>query len=167
MSRGRNGNHLYVVGEPTRVIEPVHAPLLERDGEELLVSALSTSRAQTMASAQINPFADTPDHELATDYRELSAWISSIPPDQRHAVQQLNTRITDAQSTITTLETRHAHERNTRRPTKDVLARRDDRGNATEQKIAHYIDVLDGLERQQAGKRLTQQERTARLEHEP
>ena len=35
MSRGRHGNHLYIVGEPTRQIEPVHAPSLERDVEEL------------------------------------------------------------------------------------------------------------------------------------
>lgn len=60
MSRGRYGNHLYVVGEPTREIEPVHAPSPQRDAEELLVAALSTSRAQTMASAQINPFNNTP-----------------------------------------------------------------------------------------------------------
>ena len=115
-----------------------------------------------MASAQINPLADTPDRDLAAEYRELSTWISSIPLDQRLNIQQLNMQITDAQSTISTLETRLTHERGTRRPTRDVLARRDERGDGTEKSIAHYIDVLDVLERQREGMRLTQQERTAR-----
>lgn len=55
MSRGRNGDHLYVVGEPTREIEPLHGPSLERTAEDLLVSSLSTSRTQTMASCESGP----------------------------------------------------------------------------------------------------------------
>ena len=167
MSRGRNGNHLYVVGEPTRETEPLHAPSLERDAEALLVSALSTSRAQTMASAEINPLADTPDRELAAEYRELSVWIKAIPPDQCHAIEQMNTRIAGCRTTIATLETRHAHERTIRRSAKDVLARRDDRGQGTEQNIARHTTFLGDLERQRASAELIAQERTARLKHEP
>lgn len=166
MSRGRHGNHLYVVGEPTRDIEPVHAPSLERDAEELLVSALSTSRAQTMASTQINSLARTPDRELAAEYRELSVWIKAIPPDQRHAIEQINTGIADCRTTIATLETRHARERTIRRSAKDALARRDDRGHHTEQNIARHTNVLEDLERQHSNLRHSQHERSARLDDE-
>ena len=167
MSRGRHGNHLYVVGEPTREIEPVHAPSVERDADEVLLTALASSRAQTMASTHINPLADTSDRDLAAEYWELSAWLSAIPADQQRALQQLGTRITETRATITNLETRLTHEQGLRRSAKDVLARRDDRGHATEQTIARHTNVLDDLERQHASLRTSQQERSARLEHEP
>ena len=44
MSRGRLGNHLYVVAEPTLEIEPLHGPSVERANEENLVAALEQAR---------------------------------------------------------------------------------------------------------------------------
>ena len=54
-----------------------------------------------------------------------------------------------------------------RRSTKDVLARRDDRGHDTEQHIARHRNLLGDLEIQRASMGLVQQKRAARLEHEP
>ncbi len=76
MSRGRLGNHLYVVGEPTREIEPLHGPSLERTNEELLVAALSTSRAQEMACVD-------KWHEPPVSVKGRSAAFGSLDPAQR------------------------------------------------------------------------------------
>jgi conjugative relaxase-like TrwC/TraI family protein len=49
MSRGRLSNELYAIEERRLEVEPAHAPTIEEAAGELFLSALKTSRAQTMA----------------------------------------------------------------------------------------------------------------------
>lgn len=135
MSRGRLGNHLYVVGEPTREIEPLHGPSLERSNEELLVAALSTSRAQQLASAQINPLADIPDVSLVAERNDLDLWLRSLPNDLAPRIAGLTEQIDAHRDRIATLEEQQAAERGTRRNVRHVLARHDERGRSTGYKI--------------------------------
>ncbi len=135
MSRGRLGNHLHVLGEPTRVIEPVHGPSLERTNEELLVAALSISRAQELASAQINPLADTPHVALVAERNDLERWLRSLLNDLAPRIARLTEQIDAHQDRIATLEAQQAAERGTRRSVRYVLARHDERGRATGYKI--------------------------------
>lgn len=104
MSRGRLGNHLYVVGEPTREIEPLHGPSLERTNEELLVAALSTSRAQELASAQINPLADAPNADLVTERDDQQRWIRMLPNDLSPRISRLSDQVDDHLDRIVELE---------------------------------------------------------------
>ena len=136
MSRGRLGNHLYVVGEPTREIEPLHGPILERTSEELLVAALSTSRAQELASAQINPLADVPNADLVTERDDLQRWIRMLPNDLSPRISRLTDQVDDHLDRIVELEAQQAAERGTRRSARHVLARHDERGRSSGYQIA-------------------------------
>ena len=135
MSRGRLGNHLYVVGEPTREIEPLHGPSLERSNEELLVAALSTSRAQELASAQVNPLADIPHVSLVAERNDLELWLRSLPKGLAPRIARLTEHIDAHQDRIATLQEQQADERETRRSVRHVLSRHDERGRATGYKI--------------------------------
>ena len=136
MSRGRLGNHLYVVGEPTREIEPLHGPSLQRTNKELLVAALSTSRAQELASAQINPLAEIPNCDLVTERDDLERWIRTVPNDLSPRITRLTEQIAAHLDRIVELEARQAAERGTRRSARHVLARHDERGRSTGYQIA-------------------------------
>ncbi len=136
MSRGRLGNHLYVVGEPTREIEPLHGPSLERTNEELLVAALSTSRAQELASAQINPLADVSNRDLVAERDDLQRWRRNVPNDLGPRIARLTEQIDAHLERIDVLEQQQAAERGTRRSARHVLARHDERGRATGYQLA-------------------------------
>ncbi len=142
MSRGRLGNHLYVVGEPTREIEPLHGPSLERSNEELLVAALSTSRAQELASAQINPLADVTKVTLVAERNDLELWLRSLPNDLAPRIERLNEQIDAHLNRIDVLEAQQVVEQGTRRSVRHVVGRHDERGRATGYQIAgerHFL----------------------------
>ncbi len=157
MSRGRLGNHLYVVGQPTREIEPVHGPSLERTNEELLVAALSTSRAQELASAQINPLADVSNRDLVAERDDLQRWRRNVPNDLGPRIARLTEQIDAHLERIDVLEQQQAAERGTRRSARHVLARHDERGRATGYQLAgergflaQVIERRDELNEKQA-----------------
>ena len=167
MSRGRLGNHLYVVAEPTREIEPLHGPSLERTNEENLVAALATSKAQTMASAQINPLAELDDRELVASWRELSAWVDSIPLDQSRAVSGEQADVNRLERRLNAAETRLARELDTRRSVRDTLARRDDRGHQTGWEVRQIGDELNDARRRLSAASALGNERDRKLAARP
>jgi hypothetical protein len=142
MSRGRLGNHLYVVGEPTREIEPLHGPSLERTNEELLVAALSTSRAQELASAQINPLASLDDRTLVEQWREACKLAESIPLDRSRDVRTGTADVEHLQGVLKAQKAQHARELATPRSLRDTLARRDERGLDSNRRMMMTEDRL-------------------------
>ncbi len=159
MSRGRLGNHLFVVGEPTREIEPIHGPSLERSNEELLASALSTSRAQQMASAQTNPLAGVSNADLLAEREAMRIRLWTLPGDVTEQIEVLAQKVHGYEARIAELEDQQAAALRARRPARDVLAGRDDRGLAAGRAIAserHFLDQsIERLERlvEQQGER--------------
>ncbi len=142
MSRGRLGNHLYVVGQPTREIEPLHGPSLERTNEELLLAALSTSLAQELASAQINPLASLDDRALVEQWREACTWVESIPLDRSRDVRTGAADAEHLEGVLRAQKARHARELATPRSLRDALARRDERGIDSNRRIMTTGDKL-------------------------
>lgn len=142
MSRGRNGNHLFVVGEPTREVE-IHSPSVERSNEEHLTGALSTSKAQTMARAQINPRAALDDRALVARWRESCEWVEAIPPDPSRHLAIDTEKVARLERSLQHAKERLAKELDTRRSVRDTLARRDARGAETSIEIRRLADELD------------------------
>ena len=70
--------------------DPVHAPSLQADaGRTPRLRPVDQPGADDgVRTAQ--PVRRHPDQALAAEYRELRAWIGSIPPDQRHAIQSVD-----------------------------------------------------------------------------
>jgi conjugative relaxase-like TrwC/TraI family protein len=98
LSRGRLGNHLYMVGP--RPLDPdttAHAPTTERSPEELLASGLSTSKAQTLAVDHLlDPSLLTwTIADLFAEQRRLRLIVADAPEDRTRGIEAL-TRTRDA-----------------------------------------------------------------------
>ena len=136
-AQGITADRAFVLGTDDlyREIESLHGPSLERTNEELLVAALSTSRAQELASAQVNPLADIPNADLVADRDDLHRWLRSVPSDLAPRIARLTEQIDAHEDRIATLEEQQAAEQATRRSVRHVLARHDARGRASGYKI--------------------------------
>jgi hypothetical protein len=111
MSRGRLGNHLYVVGP--RPLDPdsaAHAPTRDRSPQELLAAGLATSKAQTLA---VDYLADPSLltwrlGDLFAEQRRLRLILAEAPEDRTRDIDSL-TRTHDALiEDLRNLDCRHA-----------------------------------------------------------
>ena len=107
MSRGRNGNHLYVVGP--RPIDPddsPHAPTREASPEDALLRGLATSRRQVLAT---DLRTDVTLHlrttaELLAERQGLRSMLAAAPPDRSHDVAALDASRCALDRELTALE---------------------------------------------------------------
>ena len=146
MSRGRIGNHLFAVGERSLEVEPAHAPTVEQDADELVVTSLRTSRVQTMASTRLaveNPLASWSDKAVGDQHRMIRAQIARISRDVSPQVEKIATHIAGLEAELSQLEYQREAALQIRRPTRDALAGRDQRTTAIDRAIGakqHWID---------------------------
>jgi ATP-dependent exoDNAse (exonuclease V) alpha subunit len=144
MSRGRNGNHLFVVGERTHDVE-LHGPSLQHANEANLTAALSTSKAQTMASAQLDPLAALDDRALVAQWRQACEWVAAVPGDRSDQLATHTETMHRLKGSLEQAQHRHEQELRTRRSVKDTLARRDVRGAQTAAEIQRLGSQIDHL----------------------
>ena len=163
MSRGRHGDHLYIVAEPTREIEPLHGSSVERTNEENLAAALSTSKAQTMATDRINPHAGLDDRTLVGQWRDACAYVASIPLDQSGFIETGRREVVRLERRLAAV----ARELATRRSLRDTLARRDDRGDDTRNRLERITNDLQTTRRDQNGYVALGSERDEKLRKRP
>ena len=98
MSRGRLGNHLYVVGpRPLDVDNAAHAPTQDRKPDDLLAAGLATSKAQTLAVDHLaEPSLLTwTIGDLFAEQRRLRLILAEAPEDRTRDIDSL-TRMRDA-----------------------------------------------------------------------
>ena len=92
MSRGRLGNHLYVVGpRPLDVDNAAHAPTQDRKLDDLLAAGLATSKAQTLA---VDHLADPSlltwtIGDLLAEQRRLRLVLAEAPEDRTRDIDSL------------------------------------------------------------------------------
>ena len=138
MSRGRLSNELYAVGERRIEIEPSHSPTVQDSAEELFVSALSTSKAQSMASTRAlapGPFDGVTDHVIGSEYQALAQQIRSIPADLSRKIDSLKGEIGALQGKLQGLERQRDQAFQTRRSVREALGGRDSRTTAIDRQI--------------------------------
>jgi conjugative relaxase-like TrwC/TraI family protein len=138
MSRGRLSNELYAVGERRIEIEPSHSPTVQDSAEELFVSALGTSKAQSMASTHsvaAGPFDSVTDHAIGVEYQELAQRIRSIPTDVSRRVDSLHKEIFALEAKLQGLERQRDQALQTRRSVRETLAGRDSRTTSVDRSI--------------------------------
>ncbi len=110
MSRGRIGNHLYVVGP--RLLEPdsaPHAPTHDRSPEDLLLSGLARSKAQTLAVEYADglPLHGWSTADLLAEQRKLRAILAGVPPDRAHDARSLERTRDALTGELAALDARH------------------------------------------------------------
>jgi conjugative relaxase-like TrwC/TraI family protein len=138
MSRGRLSNELYAVGERRIEIEPSHSPTVQDSPEDLFVSALSTSKAHSMASTHSlagGPFDGVADQAIGVEYQELAQQIRSIPADVSRQVDSLHKEIAALEAKLQGLERQRDQALQTRRSVRETLAGRDSRTTSVDRKI--------------------------------
>jgi hypothetical protein len=111
MSRGRLGNHLFVVGP--RPLDPdsaPHAPTRERTGDDALLAGLAVSEAQHLAidhaAGQTVLTWTTP--ELLSEQRRLRAVVADAPEARSHDTESLMRARNVLLSDLVALDQQHA-----------------------------------------------------------
>lgn len=155
LSRGRLGNHLYVVGRD-RDETPEHtSPHLQPDALEVVTDALRRSHAQQLA---IDTASDTAHPrepnlgELLRERRSLRRLLATAPPDASTELAALQRQrsdtvalLDDAESRLAALGARGVRERLGRpSPERVILATTVERHRSGLARLDHELDRLQG-----------------------
>ena len=105
---------------------------------DLHLSALSTSKAQSMASTRAlapGPFDGVTDHEIGVEHQALARQIRSIPADLSRKIDSLKGEIGALQGKLQSLERQRDQALQTRRSVRETLGGRDSRTTAIGRQI--------------------------------